>query len=192
MKWAKTWRLSDIILIALIGIFFGAIFMGTNYVYDVLTAALAPVGLSGLANELLLGLWCMPGMLAGYMLRLKGSATLGELLAATVEMFFGGQWGISTLISGVTQGFGAELGYIATRYKHYDWLGLTASALTTTIVTFGWDLARNGYFKLQLWLLVLYFVVRFCSMFLFGGVLTRLITDMLDRSHVLKSTHTNN
>ncbi|MFC6201070.1 ECF transporter S component [Lactiplantibacillus nangangensis] len=191
MKWAKAWQLSDIILIALIGIFFGAIFMGTNYVYDVLTAALAPVGLSGLANELLLGLWCMPGMLAGYMLRLKGSATLGELLAATVEMFFGGQWGISTLISGVTQGFGAELGYIVTRYKHYDWLGLTASALTTTIVTFGWDLARNGYFKLQLWLLILYFVVRFCSMFLFGGVLTRLITDMLDRSHVLKSTHTN-
>jgi len=191
MKWAKAWRLSDIILIALIGIFFGAIFMGTNYVYDVLTAALAPVGLSGLANELLLGLWCMPGMLAGYMLRLKGSATLGELLAATVEMFFGGQWGISTLISGVTQGFGAELGYIVTRYKHYDWLGLTASALTTTIVTFGWDLARNGYFKLQLWLLILYFVVRFCSMFLFGGVLTRLITNMLDRSHVLKFTHTN-
>ncbi|MFC6295647.1 ECF transporter S component [Lactiplantibacillus daoliensis] len=192
MKWAKAWRLSDIILIALIGIFFGAIFMGTNYVYDVLTAALAPVGLSGLANELLLGLWCMPGMLAGYVLRLKGSATLGELLAATVEMFFGGQWGISTLISGVTQGFGAELGYIVTRYKHYDWLGLTASVLTTTLVTFGWDLARNGYFKLQLWLLILYFVVRFCSMFLFGGVLTRLITDMLDRSHVLKSTHTNN
>jgi len=191
MKWAKAWRLSDIILIALIGIFFGAIFMGTNYVYDVLTAVLAPVGLSGLANELLLGLWCMPGMLAGYMLRLKGSATLGELLAATVEMFFGGQWGISTLISGVTQGFGAELGYIVTRYKHYDWLGLTASALTTTIVTFGWDLARNGYFKLQLWLLILYFVVRFCSMFLFGGVLTRLITNLLDRSHVLKSTHTN-
>lgn len=191
MKWAKAWRLSDIILIALIGIFFGAIFMGTNYVYDVLTAVLAPVGLSGLANELLLGLWCMPGMLAGYMLRLKGSATLGELLAATVEMFFGGQWGISTLISGVTQGFGAELGYIVTRYKHYDWLGLTTSALTTTIVTFGWDLARNGYFKLQLWLLILYFVVRFCSMFLFGGVLTRLITDLLDRSHVLKSTHTN-
>lgn len=191
MKWAKAWRLSDIILIALIGIFFGAIFMGTNYVYDVLTTVLAPVGLSGLANELLLGLWCMPGMLAGYMLRLKGSATLGELLAATVEMFFGGQWGISTLISGVTQGFGAELGYIVTRYKHYDWLGLTTSALTTTIVTFGWDLARNGYFKLQLWLLILYFVVRFCSMFLFGGVLTRLITDLLDRSHVLKSTHTN-
>jgi len=78
-----------------------------------------------------------------------------------------------------------------TRYKHYDWLGLTASALTTTIVTFGWDLARNGYFKLQLWLLILYFVVRFCSMFLFGGVLTRLITNLLDRSHVLKSTHTN-
>ncbi|MFC6182454.1 ECF transporter S component [Lactiplantibacillus daowaiensis] len=191
MKWAKSWTLSDVILIALIGIFFGAIFMGTNYLYDVLTAALTPFGLAGLANELLLGIWCMPGMLAGYMLRLKGSATLGELLAAVVEMFFGGQWGAATLISGVLQGFGSELGYIITRYKHYDWLGLTASALTTTIVTFGWDLAKNGYLKLQLWLLVLYLVVRFISMFVFGGVLTRLITDLLDRSHVLKSTHTN-
>lgn len=191
MKWAKSWYLSDVILLALIGIFFGAIFMGTNYVYDVLTDALSPIGLGGLANELLLGLWCMPGMLAGYMLRLKGSATLGELLAATVEMFFGGQWGIATLISGIVQGFGAELGYIVTRYKHYDWLSLTASAATTTIVTFGWDLARNGYYKLQIWLLILYFVVRFISMFVFGGLLTRLITDMLDRSHVLKSSHSN-
>ncbi|AVK64235.1 ABC transporter permease [Lactobacillus sp. CBA3606] len=190
MNWTKAWHLSDIILIALIGIFFGAIFMGTNYVYDVLTALLAPVGLSGLANELLLGLWCMPGMLAGYLIRLKGAATLGELLASIVEMFFGGQWGISTLISGVTQGIGAELGYVITRYRHYDWFGLTASALTTTIVTFAWDLARNGYIKLQLWLLILYFVVRFCSMFLFGGVLTRLITNLLDRSHVFR-THTN-
>ena len=191
MKWVKSWYLSDIILIALIGIFFGAIFMGTNYVYDVLTAALTPFGLSGLANELLLGLWCMPGMLAGYLLRLKGASVLGELLASIVEMFFGGQWGITTLISGVVQGFGSELGYIVTRYKHYDWIGLTSAAFTTTIVTFGWDLARSGYAKLQLWLLVLYFVVRFISMFVFGGLLTKAITDLLDRSHVLKSAHLN-
>lgn len=191
MKWVKSWYLSDIILLALIGIFFGAIFMGTNYVYDVLTAALTPFGLSGLANELLLGLWCMPGMLAGYLLRLKGASVLGELLASIVEMFFGGQWGITTLISGVVQGFGSELGYIVTRYKHYDWIGLTSAAFTTTIVTFGWDLARSGYAKLQLWLLVLYFVVRFISMFVFGGLLTKAITDLLDRSHVLKSAHLN-
>ncbi|MDN7036796.1 ECF transporter S component [Lactiplantibacillus plantarum] len=189
MKWVKSWYLNDIILLALIGIFFGAIFMGTNFVYNILSAALTPFGLSGLANELLLGLWCMPGMLAGYLIRLKGSATLGELLAATVEMFFGGQWGITTLISGVVQGFGAELGYIVTGYKHYDWLGLTAAAAITTVVTFGWDLARNGYYKLQLWLLILYVVVRFISMFVFGGLLTKTITDLLDRSHVLKSTH---
>jgi len=191
MKWVKSWYLSDIILLALIGIFFGAIFMGTNYVYDVLTAALTPFGLSGLANELLLGLWCMPGMLAGYLLRLKGASVLGELLASIVEMFFGGQWGITTLISGVVQGFGSELGYIVTRYKHYDWIGLTSAAFTTTLVTFGWDLARSGYAKLQLWLLVLYFVVRFISMLVFGGILTKAITDLLDRSHVMKSAHLN-
>ncbi|WP_047998768.1 ECF transporter S component [Lactiplantibacillus herbarum] len=191
MKWVKSWYLSDIILLALVGIFFGAIFMGTNYVYDLLTAALTPFGLSGLANELLLGLWCMPGMLAGYLLRLRGASVLGELLASIVEMFFGGQWGITTLISGVVQGFGSELGYIVTRYKHYDWIGLTSAAFTTTLVTFGWDLARSGYAKLQLWLLVLYFVVRFISMLVFGGILTRAITDLLDRSHVMKSAHLN-
>lgn len=189
MKWVKEWYLSDIILLALIGLFFGVIFMGTNYVYDLLTALLAPVGLSGLANELLLGLWCMPGMLAGFLIRLKGSATLGELLASAFEMFLGGQWGVATLISGIVQGIGAELGYVVTGYKHYDWLGLTASALTTTIVTFGWSLAREGYIKLQFWLLLLYFVVRFISMFVFGGLLTRAIMSLLDRSHVLKSTH---
>ena len=189
VKWVKDWYLSDIILLALIGVFFGIIFLGTNYIYDILTAVFAPLGLSQIPNELLLGLWCMPGMLAGYMLRIKGSSVLGEFLASVVEMLFGGQWGASTMISGVLQGVGSELGFTLTRYKHYDWLGLVATAATTTIVTFGWDLARSGYAKLQLWLLLLFFVVRFCSMFVFGGLLTRAITDLLDRSHVLKNTH---
>ena len=35
MKWVKSWYLNDIILLALIGIFFGAIFMGTNVVYNI-------------------------------------------------------------------------------------------------------------------------------------------------------------
>lgn len=66
MKWVKLWYLNDIILLVLIGIFFGVIFMGINFVYNILSVVLILFGLSGLVNELLFGLWCMFGMLVGY------------------------------------------------------------------------------------------------------------------------------
>ena len=97
----KRWHIRDIILVTIIAIFMGVIFWAIGPVYTILAAALAPFGLQPLANELLLGIWVMAGPLAGFVIRIPGAATLGELLGAVVEMFLGGIWGASTLISGV-------------------------------------------------------------------------------------------
>ncbi|KRK36187.1 ECF transporter S component [Levilactobacillus parabrevis] len=182
----KRWHIRDIILVTIIAIFMGVIFWAIGPVYTILAAALAPFGLQPLANELLLGIWVMAGPLAGFVIRIPGAATLGELLGAVVEMFLGGIWGASTLISGVLQGFGSELGFIFTGYKRYGWFTLAMSTLTTTIVTFAWDLIRNGYTAYHLPFLLLLFVVRLLSVFVFGGVLTKLINNLLVRAHVLK------
>lgn len=183
----KHWHIRDIILVTIIAIFMGIIFWAIGPVYTILQAALAPVGLSPLANELVIGIWVMAGPLAGFVIRIPGAATLGELLGSIVEMFLGGMWGASTLISGILQGFGSELGFICTGYKRYGWLTLVLSALTTTIVTFAWDMVRNGYAAYHLPLLLLLVGVRFVSIFLFGGVLTKLINNLLVRAHVLKN-----
>ncbi|MCM6795981.1 ECF transporter S component [Levilactobacillus brevis] len=185
----KNWHLRDIILVTILAIFMGVIFWALNPVYTLLAAALAPLGLQPLANEILLGVWVMAGPLAGFIIRIPGAATLGEFLGAVVEMFLGGIWGASTLISGAIQGLGAEIGFAATGYKRFGWGSLALSTLTTTIVTFAWDLLRSGYATYHLNFLLLLFVVRLLSVFFFGGVLTKLIANLLIRVHVLPTTN---
>lgn len=185
MNQRARWHVRDIILLALIGILFGAIFLGTNFIYDGLTVALTPVGLAPLANDISMGLWIMAGPLAGFMLRIPGAGFLGEFLAAVGEMFFGGQWGASTMISGAIQGIAIELGFTLTGYRFYNWLTLLLSTLTSTLITFGWDMFRNGYAAFAPKMLILLVIVRFISIFFFGGILVKLITNLLERSHVL-------
>lgn len=179
------WHVKEIILVTILAIFMGVIFWVTGPLYTLLGAALAPLGLQPMANDLLLGLWCMAGPLAGFIIRIPGAATLGEFLGSVVEMFLGNMWGATTLISGIVQGIGSELGFALTGYKHYNWLTLVLSALTTTLVTFGWDFFRNGYNKYQLGFMLLLLMTRFISVFIFGGVLTKLITNLLNRAHIL-------
>lgn len=182
---SNSWQLRDIILMTLIAIFFGVIYWIIGPLYNILTIAMIPFGLGPAANDILMGIWCMAGPLDGYIFRKVGASILGEFLGSFVEMFFGGQWGASTLIYGIIQGAGSELGFALTGYKHYDWISLFLSVLTTTIVTFGWDLFRNGYINYSVSLLLILFIIRLISIFIFAGVLTRSIAGLLDRTHLL-------
>lgn len=181
-----TFHLRDIILLALIAIIFGVIYYATGFIYNALTVALTPVGYGPMANDITIGIWCMAGPLAGFLLRIPGSSFLGEFLGAAVEMFLGNQWGAANLISGVVQGLGTELGFTLTLYKFYNWLTVILTSLTATFVTFGWDWFRNGYNHFAPHMLVVMLVVRFLSMFIFSGVLVKLIANLLKRTHVIK------
>ncbi len=187
MKRSNAWHLRDIILLALIAIFCGVIFWVIGPLYNILTVALTPVGLGPAANDILMGVWCMAGPLAGIIFKRVGAAFLGEFLGSVVEMFLGGQWGASTMISGVVQGVASELGFTFTGYKNFNWLGLNMSVLTTTIITFAWDMARNGYASYHFGLLIALFIIRLISMWIFGGLLSKAITNLLDRTHLLQA-----
>lgn len=177
------WTLRNIILIALIAIFTGVIFWGIGFLYTALTVALTPIGAAPFANDILMGIWCMAGPLTGFMIRTAGSAFLGEFLGAAVEVFLGGQWGVGAFISGLVQGIGSELGFTFTGYKRYDWWSLNASIFTTAVVTFAWDMIKNGYDKFALPLLIGLFITRYISTFIFGGIVTKMIVKLLDRSN---------
>ena len=41
----EKWSLRDVILLALLAILFGGIFVGSGFLYNILTAILAPAGL---------------------------------------------------------------------------------------------------------------------------------------------------
>ena len=46
-----------------------------------------------------------------------GAALAAELIAASVSFLLASQWSIDALLSGAVQGMGAELVFLATRYR---------------------------------------------------------------------------
>ena len=66
------------------------------------------------------------GVLGGLIIRKPGAALAVELLAALVSAAVGNQWGITTLYSGLAQGIGAELVFLALAYRRW---GLVPAAL---------------------------------------------------------------
>ena len=108
------------------------------------------------------------------------------MLGAAAEVIFGGTFGASALISGIVQGIGSELGFTLLRYKNWGWPALTTSAITTTVVSFGYELFRLGYVHYHLPMILALFSVRLISVFLFGAVCVQAIFKMLSRSKVLK------
>lgn len=179
-------HVKDIIFLTLIAIIFSLIYLGTDFIYDGLTIALTPVKLGPLANDLMLGIWCMAGPLAALIIRKPGAGFLAEFLGAAIELAIGGQWGIANLISGLTQGLGVELGFALCRYRRYDWLALISTTTTTALVTFAYDLVKNGYSHFAPTIILLYFCVRWLSLFIFSGVLVKLIANLLAKSLQIK------
>lgn len=177
----QKWSLRDVILLALLAVLFGGIFVGSGFLYNILTAILAPAGLKPFANEVLFGLWCMAAPISSMLIRKAGSATIGEVFAALAEVLYGSQFGLSTLISGLIQGFGSELGFAATRYKRYDWLSLTYSAIGTTLLSFAYEYFKIGYYAFKPGFVLALFVVRFLSVFFFCAVLVKIIMNLYNK-----------
>ena len=108
----KKWQLKDVILLAFLSIFFGGVFVGSGYLFDILTLILAPLGLQAFANEILFGLWCMAAPIAAIFVPRVGSATIGEVLAALAEVLYGSQFGLGALLSAWFKGWEVNLAFL--------------------------------------------------------------------------------
>jgi energy-coupling factor transport system substrate-specific component len=109
------WRVIDIVVASVLGVASGLVFVIWN-------TASVPIG--GFFEPLLPGLqalagggWLFAGVLTGIVIRKPGAALYGELLAAFVSMLVGNVWG--TLLSGLTQGLGAELVLLVFLYANW-------------------------------------------------------------------------
>lgn len=111
------WRVVDIVVAAVLGVAIGLVFWAWNTVgYAWFTAmdGLTP-GLGGLA----VGIWLIGGVIGGLVIRKPGAALLVEVIAAIVSMLIGNVWGVSTLLSGLVQGLGAELVFAIFLYRRF-------------------------------------------------------------------------
>ncbi len=113
----RGWRTVDIVVAAIIAVAFGVVFLAWNAIYtaaDPIFAFLRP------AQAILYGIWLLPGVLVGLIVRRPGAAFFGGFVSAAVSVLLGSPYGADALISGAIQGGGAELAFAIGLYRRWD------------------------------------------------------------------------
>ena len=111
-----TWRTVDIVVAAAIAIAFGVVFWAWNQVWAAATPAFVAIPP---AQNILYGVWLVPAVLGGLIIRKPGAALFTELVAASVSAILGSQWGLDTVVSGALQGLGAEVVFLIVGYRRW-------------------------------------------------------------------------
>lgn len=176
------WRVVDIVVAAVLGIAVGLIFVGWNFVGDLVgdTLKLIYPPLKGLLG----GMWLLGGVLGGLIIRKPGAAIFVELVAALVPVLTGSQWGLSSLASGLLQGAGAELVFLVFFYRVWKLpvailAGVGAAIFEWCYEILVWYLGWRGLYK------GLYLGCLALSGAILAGVLGWALTRGLARTSVL-------
>ena len=125
-----SWRTVDIVVAAAIAIAFGVVFWAWNQVWAAATPAFVAIPP---AQNILYGVWLVPAVLGGLIIRKPGAALFTELVAASVSAILGSQWGLDTLLSGALQGLGAEIVFLVVGYRRWT-IGVALIAAVGTAI----------------------------------------------------------
>ncbi len=183
----QQWKLKDVILMAVLGTVFAAVYLGVFYAGLGLQTALTPAGLAPFGFEIIYGVWFMAATIAAYIIRKPGAALTTELLAAAVELLMGNSGGVILLLTGLIQGLGCELGFTLFKYKRYDIVSMSVSGIIAALFIFIFELFYLQYYLLSPTLLIGQLLVRFISAFVFSGLIGKLSSDGLAKTGVLKN-----
>ena len=131
MNRSSSWRTVDIVVTAAIAVAFGVVFWAWNALWAAATPAFLAVPP---AQNILYGTWLAAGVIAGLVVQKPGAALFAELVAASVSLILGSQWGLDAALSGLFQGAGAELAFALFRYRRWD---LVAAVLAAALAAVG-------------------------------------------------------
>jgi energy-coupling factor transport system substrate-specific component len=110
------WRTIDIVIASVIAVAFGVIFWAWNLVWSATEAAFA---FFPPAQTILYGVWLIPAVLAGLIIRKPGAALYTETVAAVISALLGAKWGATVIPQGLVQGLGAELAFAMLFYRSW-------------------------------------------------------------------------
>ena len=113
----RGWRTVDIVVAAAIAVAFGVAFLAWNALATLTVPAFAFLPP---AQAILNGLWLLPAVLVGLIVRRPGAAFFGGFVSAAVSVALGSVYGGDALISGLVQGAGAELGFALGLYRRWN------------------------------------------------------------------------
>lgn len=179
----RSWRTIDLITTVMIAVAFGVVFVGwgllTN-LFDPLFAVLKPL------QGLIYGFFWVPAVVAALVVRRPGAALLAEVIAASVEALLGGQWGVTTLGSGLLQGLGVEIGFLLFAYRRWTVLPAVLGGAVAGLLEAPYEW-RVYYQEWALGYAVLYAGALMASGALLGGLLGWVITRGLAATGALAS-----
>lgn len=182
----NTWKLKDVIMMAVLGVVFAAVYMAVFYGGMAISTALTPFGLSAFGFELIYGVWFMAATLAAYIIRKPGVALITEILASAIELLMGNSGGLTVVLTGLIQGLGAELIFMAFRYKKWNLASLSLAGIASATLIFCYELYYLNYYLLAPLMLIGQLAVRFVSAVVFSGIIVKLVGDGLAKSGVVK------
>ena len=108
------WRTVDIVVASVIAVAFGVVFVAWNALW----AFTGPIFIAvPAAQGIMYGVWLLPGVLVGLIVRRPGAALFAGIVSAAVSALLGSQWGGEAILSGAVQGAGAELGFAIGLYR---------------------------------------------------------------------------
>jgi energy-coupling factor transport system substrate-specific component len=173
----NAWSQREIVTVAAIGAVFGVVYLAWVQLWLLAQAVIGPLSL-----DIFFGFWCIASVIAAYVVRKPFAAFFAEVVAAIAEIATGNPAGLILLLTGVVQGAGAELPFLATRWKRYDWPVLVASGASAAVFSFVYTWIRFNYGALDPRLVALMLVIRIISGILLAGVLGRVVAQALYRT----------
>lgn len=125
------WRTVDIVVAAAVAVAFGVVFVAWNTLW---TLATPLFGALLAAQGIMYGVWLLPGVLVGLIVRRPGAALFGGVVSAAVSLVLGTPWSADVLLSGAIQGAGAELAFAMFGYR---WWSLPVAMLAGALAGVG-------------------------------------------------------
>lgn len=174
----KGLKLVDILTTIVIAIVFGVIYK----LWGPLYSAVGAVGFH--LDQFIYGMWFIASSLAYLLIRKPGVALLAEIAASSGELIMGSQWGLEVLIYGFIQGLFAELVFAAFRYRRFDVLVVSLSAVGATIGSLIMDFYKGYIEALAPWNMALFLLARFAGAILIAGVFAVSLAKALEKTGV--------
>ncbi|SCG50173.1 ECF transporter S component [Micromonospora coxensis] len=108
------WRTLDIVIAAVLGVAFGVIFWAWGLLWNGPADAIPLPG-----RAAIYGVWLVPAVLGGLIIRKPGAAFFTLTVAALVSVALGSSWGWTLVIQGPLEAAAAELAFAAFAYRNF-------------------------------------------------------------------------
>jgi energy-coupling factor transport system substrate-specific component len=180
MNRSQVLNIRDLMLIAVLGIAFGILAAYYATVDMMMISALGPLG-----SSITYGFFYVSAILAGYIVQKPLAALLCGVINGFGQALAGNPWGIITLIYGLLQGGGTEVGFLAFRYRRWDMWSMSAGAAVSAILTYIYEYFQYSYAQFSVGYQVAVLVVRIASGMVLGALLAWVLGRAIARTGVL-------